>query len=242
MDYAIYLDLDGVMADYDAGIRELGFVPDPSKKNELNRSGTKDPFKRVMYEAIQGTDFYFTLPFMRGAVDLYRRVEAHEPIILTAAPKFGASEDDYFVNPHWLGAAYHKRRWVEDVLLRAVQERNTARGIYGGIDKRVPIPDERFVCTTSARKQDFLGRKHSEHQILIDDRRDNCVRWARAGGVAILHKHCDETIDALSLFKHGLSQFNPAYYQKLDNGGVVLGLDDARTWDELEAAAARNVD
>jgi hypothetical protein len=45
-EWAVYLDLDGVFADYDAGIRRLGFEPDPAKKNELNRSGSNDPFKR----------------------------------------------------------------------------------------------------------------------------------------------------------------------------------------------------
>src|SRR4051812_1517730 len=117
--YAIYLDLDGVMADYDAGIRAMGFTPDPA----LNRPGDRivDPalkaHKRTMYEAVQGTTFYADLPLLPGALKLYNLVEASEPYILTAAPKFGAGKVDYYLNPYWLGAAFHKRNWVETVLL-----------------------------------------------------------------------------------------------------------------------------
>jgi hypothetical protein len=196
--YAIYLDLDGVMADYDAGIRRLGFKPGRVHEERLNRSGTDDPFKRSMYEAIRGTDFYRALPFMPGALDLYRAVASADPIILTAAPKFGATEDDYHLNPHWLGAAYHKRAWVEERLLpAALPGGGSIWDTWRSGHSRISLTDERFICTTSVRKQQFINRKHSDHQILIDDRRDNCVRWARAGGVAILHTDAATTRTAL---------------------------------------------
>lgn len=240
-DYAIYLDLDGVLADYDAGIRRLGLIPDPTKKNDLNRSGTKDPFKRKMYEAIQGTDFYRSLPLMGGAVELYRAVRLANPIILTAAPKFGGTEEDYFVNPYWLGAAYHKRVWVEHVLLPQALPRRVER--WGKMtdvhDDRIAIEDERFICTTSARKQEFMWRRHSDHQILIDDRRDNCVRWARSGGIAILHTQATTTILALEDYVAGGDTLRERF-TLVPGGGLIAGLTDVRTWDELEAAADRN--
>lgn len=240
-DYAIYLDLDGVKADYDAGIRRLGFAPDPAKKNTLNRSGTQDPFKRAMYDAIQGTDFYRTLPLMPGAVKLYRAVQLAKPIILTAAPKFGASEDDYHLNPHWLGAAYHKRWWVENRLLPEALPYTVEK--WGKLttlhEDCIPIEDERFICTTSARKQEFIGRKHSDHQILIDDRRDNCVRWARAGGIAILHVDADTTIESLQDYLDG-EQVLTNRFAVAPGGGLIAGLDDIRTWAELDSAADRN--
>lgn len=196
----IYLDLDGVMADYDAGIRALGFKPDPTKKNELNRSGSKDPFKRQMYEAIKGTDFYRALPFMPGAIDLYREIRAYSPIILTAAPKFDATEENYYLNPHWLGASYHKRHWVEHKLLPHVANAHDLRGV------RIPIPDDQFICTTSARKFEFMHRRRGEHQVLIDDRVDNCRWWEEAGGHAILHCDAAQTIHLLNEYRstHGL--------------------------------------
>lgn len=241
-DYAIYLDLDGVAADYDGGIRRQGFKPDPTKKNDLNRSGSNDPFKRAMYEAIKGTAFYRDLPLLPGAARLYRAIQRANPIILTAAPKFGASEEDYYLNPHWLGAAYHKRWWVENRLLpEALPVEVEKWGQKSWVQEdHIAIEDERFICTTSARKQEFIYRKHSDHQILIDDRRDNCVRWARAGGIAILHVDADTTIDTLTVYSLGGSAGVRARFKTVAGGGLIAGLDDVRTWDELDAAADRN--
>jgi hypothetical protein len=249
-EWAVYLDLDGVFADYDAGIRRLGFEPDPAKKNELNRSGSNDPFKRAMYEAIQGTDFYARLPMMQGSAALYTHVKDAKPIILTAAPKFGATEDDYFLNPYWLGAAYHKRRWVEDYLLpEALPEQYIAWGMALTRRRaRIEIEDERFICTTSARKHEFIGRKHGRRQLLIDDRRDNCVRWARAGGAAILHTDVRETIASINVLQYDEPDEVRAHFKLLkpdasladDRCGMIAGLDDTRTWAEVEAAAVRN--
>jgi len=196
-DYAIYLDLDGVLADYNKGMERFGYFIDPSVKLDLNRSGTSHPLKREMYETVKGTDFYFTLPLLPGAVDLYAAVAAADPIILTAAPKFGGTEDDYFLNPYWLGAAYHKRRWVECHLLREVEAARADEDAHTRPWDSVPIPDGRFVCTTSARKWQFMNRKHSDHQILIDDRIDNVRTWAEKGGIGILHVDSPTSIRAL---------------------------------------------
>lgn len=246
-EWAVYLDLDGVMADYDAGIRRLGFAPDPAKKNLLNRSGSKDPFKRTMYEAIQGTDFYARLPFMPGAIELYQHIKDARPIILTAAPKFGATEDDYYLNPHWLGAAYHKRCWVENYLLpEALPEQYIAWGMALTRRRdRIAIEDERFICTTGSRKEEFIGRKHGAYQLLIDDRRDNCVRWARAGGVAIAHTDAKSTIEAIDVLRFGEPAEVRQRFRLLNadasirDGYMVAGLDDLRTWAEIETLAQK---
>ena len=190
-DLAIYVDLDGVLADYDAGIRRLGFDIDPSVKNDLNRSGTDNPLKRQMYEAIKGTSFYAGLPLMPDALKLWSGIRRADPIITTAAPKFGATEENYYLNPYWLGAAYHKRRWMEEGFLPSVYA-----------TPRAPLADERFICTTSARKSEFMHRKKSPHQILIDDRIANCVAWVEAGGYAHLY---DGNADKALRFIHNLA-------------------------------------
>lgn len=199
--FAIYLDLDGVLADYAAGIVNMGFEHDPS----LNRSshllpGSGSARKREMYEAVKGTTFYANLPLMPGAVDLYNACFPAYPVILTAAPKFGAGDDDYYVNPHWLGAAFHKRNWVETVLLPAAAEarKTLMQKVFGAVVSRYHIPDDRFVCTTSSRKHHFMHRKHSDHQILIDDRTDNIGAWRDAGGIGILHTSVADTLDQLA--------------------------------------------
>lgn len=223
--WAIYLDLDGVMADYDAGIRKLGFHPDPTKKNDLLQRGTNDPFKRAMYEAVKGTDYYRTLPLMIGARDLYLTVEAAEPIICTAAPVFGDYETPVHHNPYWLGAQYHKRAWVEEVLLPEVEmARGTSQGSWITPFRRYPIPDDRFICTAFGTKHEFIGRKPSDHQILIDDRRDNCCDWAAAGGIAILHQDALETQQFLHALKSPVRRRE--VFTSVPGGGQIAGLKE----------------
>ena len=199
--YSISWDLDGVLADYSTGIEKFGFKVDRTVKLDLNRSGTGHPLKREMYEAIKGTDFYENLPIMPGAVALFKetlRLDP-DPIIVTAAPKFGATEEDYFHNCYWQGAAYAKRRWMEEVFLPKVHT-HFVRGHLGPREvepDRVPIKDLHFVCTTSARKWHHLHRKHGKHQVLIDDRIANVTTWAENGGCGLLHISPDLTRRAL---------------------------------------------
>lgn len=200
--FSINIDLDGVLADYVAGIQQLGFEIDPS----LNRSshllpGSGSERKRQMYDAVKGTTFYATLPLMVGAATLYNEARKLDPnlIILTAAPKFGAGEEDYHINPYWLGAAYHKRGWVERVLLpaAAAERQNLWAKLFEPVVTRYHIPDERFICTTSARKHNFMHRKHAANQVLVDDRPDNINPWIAAGGIGILHTSVEDSIKQL---------------------------------------------
>lgn len=211
-----YLDLDGVEADYAAGMVALGYDIDPALGRDFNRSGTSHPLKREMYERIRGTDFYRHLPLQEGAVELYltaQEVSICEPIILTAAPKFGATEDDYHVNPFWLGATYHKRGWVECVLLTAVDGARSgafpaARYTHApsGHVLRIAVEDEHFICTTSARKFEFMHRRPGAHQVLVDDRIANVTAWAEAGGIGIFHRSSDESITVLRLLHEALGK------------------------------------
>jgi hypothetical protein len=219
--FQIFFDADGVTADYDQGFRNdyPDFVLDPA----LNRSshllpGSGSERKRAAYELIKGTDFYARLPIMPGAVDLYIEALKYdpEPIILTAAPKFGATEEDFHINPYWLGAAFHKRNWIEEIFLDSVHHHLAYMDdeppispplhedggeqdwhnvwIRGSRKGRFPISDERFICTTSSRKHQYMHRKHSDHQILIDDRIDNITAWREAGGIGILHASAEQSI------------------------------------------------
>lgn len=208
-DLVFYVDLDGVMADYGAGMTALGYHIDPTLGRQLNQSGTSHPLKREMYERIRGTEFYRNLPLMKGAVEIFNAIADLDPIILTAAPKFGSTEDDFHVNPHWLGAAYHKRHWVEHTLLPACfLAQCEARVEIGSFvtwakPERLPIPDDHFICTSSARKQEFMHRKHAPVQVLIDDRIANCMAWYEAGGLAIHHEPTqpDHTVSLIALIR-----------------------------------------
>lgn len=71
----LYLDLDGVMADFDMGFwRTFGRTQ-------------HDLADATMWKMIHGaTNFFENLPVFDGALDFYREVEHLHPIILTAAP------------------------------------------------------------------------------------------------------------------------------------------------------------
>jgi hypothetical protein len=95
----LFLDLDGVLADFDEGARRI--------------LGTDNSYK---WEWIHGTEnfwgmlnaapeFFFNLPMMPDARYLWSNVEYLKPTILTALPKSGAQDVDR-----------QKRLWVAEHL------------------------------------------------------------------------------------------------------------------------------
>uniref|UniRef100_A0AB74ULL4 Uncharacterized protein n=1 Tax=Caulobacter phage BL57 TaxID=3348355 RepID=A0AB74ULL4_9VIRU len=160
--FAIYLDMDGVLADFDAGIKRLGFEPDPEyNKSSHAMDDEANLWKQGMYRKIEGTDFFETLPFMPGAVDLYTAVFEADPIILTASPKFGATDEDFLIHPTgWArpmpsGAGSRRRCFPrrspgcspETRLSRAWSR--TASGSRTTASSARPRPRSRSSCTAS---------------------------------------------------------------------------------------------
>ena len=90
----LYLDCDGVLADFDAGAAAiLGMGPRAFEE----RFGKKRFWARLA----TAPDFYATLPLMPGARDLFAAVRHLDPIILTGLPL-----------GRW--AAPQKIRWAAD--------------------------------------------------------------------------------------------------------------------------------
>lgn len=169
---AIYLDMDGVLADFDAGLKALGIAVDPAlNKPSEELTPEERAAKHAVRDRIANSGFYRTLPLMAGARELWNFVAPAAPIVLTAAPRFadGGEHGEAFRQ-----AALDKRAWIE--------------AMFG------PVPDERFVCTTSSGKARFMHRKHSAHQILVDDRISNILPWREAGGIGIHHVSAGESI------------------------------------------------
>jgi hypothetical protein len=89
----IYLDCDGVLADFDTGAaRVLGMHPRAFEK----RFGPPAFWKRLAH----APDFFAELPLMPDAMDLYAAVRDHDPVILTGLPRGKWAEPQ-------------KRRWAE---------------------------------------------------------------------------------------------------------------------------------
>ena len=93
MSRQLYLDCDGVLADFDKGATAvLGLGPDAFEK----RHG----LGRFWQKLATAPDFYFGLPLMADAMELFEGVRHLDPIILTGLPRGNWAEPQ-------------KRRWAE---------------------------------------------------------------------------------------------------------------------------------
>jgi hypothetical protein len=89
----LYLDCDGVLADFDRGATAiLGMKP----KAFEHRHGLGKFWQKLA----QAPDFYFSLPLLPDAMQLFDTVKHLDPIILTGLPR-----------GNW--AADQKKRWAE---------------------------------------------------------------------------------------------------------------------------------
>lgn len=163
----IYLDMDGVLADFEAGLRDIGIKPDPAINRSRDTLSTEEiERKDAVYAAIMAKDGFFeNLPMMADARELWWFCRGFHPIILTAAPR----RADGFEK-----ASREKLAWCRRHL--------------------GPIPDDRFVCTVSSRKAQYVNYRYGGPQVLVDDRIDNCNAWRRAGGWAVHHVSARESI------------------------------------------------
>lgn len=100
----LFLDLDGVLADFDALARKE-LETDNSYKFEYVY-GTAEFWKRIN----KSGNFFLRLDLMPGAKRLFDAVKHLDPIVLTALPKDNMHEVDD-----------HKRRWVATWLGRNVR-------------------------------------------------------------------------------------------------------------------------
>jgi 5'(3')-deoxyribonucleotidase len=152
----LYLDLDGVFADYEGEYKRLtGGDPSEKGKNKFNR------FRNFPH-------FYRDLPLLPNAMKLWNFVKQYHPKFLSAASNYlKTSRED-------------KELWVHQ---------------YFDIPKGPRV----IICNYPQDKWKYA----KPGAVLIDDKKQNCEDWVRAGGIAIHHKTVDETIRQLQiLMKH----------------------------------------
>jgi len=90
----LYLDCDGVLADFDKGATAILGAP-PKKFEERHGLG------RFWQKLASAPDFYFSLPLLPDAMRLFNAVKHLDPIILTGLPR-----------GNW--AASQKMRWAAE--------------------------------------------------------------------------------------------------------------------------------
>ena len=90
-DFIIYVDLDGVAADFAAGVRKL--VPSFMEgSTENNKKLDREMWTAISKHQKAGNKFWYELPPMEDAFVLWEFVKPYNPQILTATgnPSFGA--------------------------------------------------------------------------------------------------------------------------------------------------------
>jgi hypothetical protein len=127
---ALFLDLDGVLADFDAGVKALlGMTPAEFEA----RHGRREFWQRIA----KARNFYGTLPEMADARRLFDAVEHLKPTILTGLPlgNWAAPQKVKWVAEHFPGVPIvtcmardkHKHMQPGDVL---VDDRDNHRAAY----------------------------------------------------------------------------------------------------------------
>lgn len=75
----LFLDLDGVIVDFDAGVIAAGVEPAPFSAPSRSRS--------AMWQALARVPAFFSrLPWMEGGAELWRLAEPYQPTIVTGLP------------------------------------------------------------------------------------------------------------------------------------------------------------
>lgn len=168
---AIFLDLDGVLADFDAALVSAG-LPEktddsfhhlpPSEWTDAQRN--RDAMVRQVMER---PDFWPSIPRMHGALG----------IVMASALTVG--EENVFV----LTATPRVTEWRARI---AEQKTKWAMENLGFASRQV------ITCLRS-EKAKWAG----PHRILVDDLSANCDEWEAAGGVAIYHTDARSSVAKL---------------------------------------------
>ncbi|MFP4373204.1 MAG: hypothetical protein ACLFPO_02645 [Spirochaetaceae bacterium] len=167
--YVIFVDLDGVLADFDRAVEELTGLP-PSRQSP----GAMWP------RLARARDFYATLPWTPDGPELWERVRPLDPVILTGLPRGN------WAKPQKL--EWCRRELGPTVPVIACMSREKAEKAREWIEEH--RDDVRASRARPAQATDTVP-------LLIDDRASTRDPWVAAGGVFIHHRSAAQSIREL---------------------------------------------
>mgnify|MGYP001288784712 FL=1 len=154
----VYLDMDGVIADFFSGI-ELKYGVDHWKSIQD---------REVKFSELANTNFFYTLPIFRENRGPRRAGPSISCEIVRFVNEISKGDWGVCTSPlrgDTMNSAYWKRCWLED-------------------KHYMPPMVENLIITSNKHKYAWnkITRKPN---ILIDDKPENIKRWTEAGGIGI---------------------------------------------------------
>lgn len=167
MQYTLYVDLDGVLADFEKGVtKAIRETMDPNFVYDEKKFQTDPKFRDFMWKTVaeyqkqHGFILWRNLDTMPDAYQLWDYVKKYNPQILSAT------------GPARYHAAEQKRGWVTE---------------HFGSNIRINTTE------SAALKASYADQT----RILIDDKMKAISPWVAAGGIGILHTSAANTIKQL---------------------------------------------
>lgn len=171
----LYLDMDGVLMNYEGAIQTFGVPRYKDGAHWISRPREEWPPEMVAADVayvscMEKPDFWSSIQPMDDAKLLWGYCAGKAPHILTAAPSDRPGETRFAL--------------IRDRI--AQQKRDSIRHHFDPF-----FPDNAINICLRHEKADFAA----PGDILVDDTPGNCKEWMERGGTAILHT------DALSTMK-----------------------------------------
>jgi len=178
--FKIFCDMDGVLVDFEKGVRKL-----------LNR-GTSSLDKGTMWRNIAQTPHWFEkLEWKQDGKRLWNAIKPLRPDILTGVPDIESSCVDKY---NWC------KRELELIEAQHVDMAFDGPNCgHESINGNLPRDDTTNVITCWSNNK---YRECKSGSVLIDDRIDLRDSWEAAGGIFIHHVDAETTI--LKLREHGI--------------------------------------
>jgi hypothetical protein len=157
----VFLDMDGVLADFFAEYAVLAGLPPGSSYRDVPPA-KNDPTLNKMV----GTDFFYRLPKFGTADALVAMVvRLFGGYSICSSPLRGDHEN----------SGVQKTRWIQQNL----------------------NPQPRRILIES-RKERHATKPDGTPNILIDDRKDNIIKWEAAGGIGIKYQADENGLDVIT--------------------------------------------
>jgi len=160
MNTKIYLDMDGVIADFFGGLEKRFEVLHWKEISNIERA----------LDTIKGTNFFYKLDQFidydaDSSIKIYKSTELVRFVKSLAGDDWGICSSPLRGDSY--NSAYWKRRWLED-------------------NRMMPVVQN---CIFTSNKEKYaMDKVTGTPNILIDDKKSNIMKWKAAGGVGIQYQ------------------------------------------------------